>query len=153
MSDLKASTLIVYSDGGSRGNPGQAAGAVVMFWAGKEIESLGWYLGVATNNVAEYTALLNGILRCQSWSNGELPFPAGSWSDVAQLEFRLDSLLVVEQLNGRYRIKDSNMQNLSKKVFEALGVLGLPHRFVHVPRAQNSKADALVNQVLDDRKA
>lgn len=149
MTDLKSSTLTLFSDGGARGNPGPAAAGVVVYWGGREIFRSGVFLGKTTNNVAEYSALLVGIQKLMDWKNGSLPFPAGVWGDVQELEFCLDSQLVVEQLCGRYRIKDSNMQRLSREVFEKLSEINLPRRFVHIPRAKNAEADALVNEVLD----
>lgn len=149
MSDLKSSVLTLFSDGGARGNPGPAAGGVLIFWRGKEIFRHGEFLGTATNNVAEYSALLMGVRQCLDWKRGHSPFPQESWAEVQELEFCLDSQLVVEQLCGRYRIKDLNMQRLSRKVVEGLSAIGLPRRFTHIPRARNAEADALVNQVLD----
>lgn len=151
MTLLNDSKLVMFSDGGSRGNPGHAAGAVVMFWKQKEIFRLGSYLGLTTNNVAEYSALLEGLQQCLLWSCGDLPFPAGSWGGVKNIECRLDSQLVVEQLNGRYKIRDLNMQRLSSEVMEACRKIGLPFQFVYVPRKENSIADALVNATLDKR--
>ena len=151
MNGLNSSTLVLFSDGGSRGNPGHAAGGVVIFWKGQEIFRLGSYLGVTTNNVAEYSALLEGLQQCLLWSSGELPFPVGNWQEIGTIECRMDSQLVVEQMNGRYKIRDANMQKLSGEVFETLKKINLPHRIVYIPRKENAIADTLVNITLDKR--
>lgn len=126
----------LFADGGSRGNPGPAAsGAVLVDDSGAVIGEAGRYLGVATNNVAEWTALLIGL---------EMALDRG----MRSLRVRLDSELVVKQLCGEYRVKNPDLQVLHKRV------VSLTRRFeyldvAHVRRAQNVLADALVNRVLD----
>ena len=126
----------MFADGGSRGNPGPAAsGAVLVDEAGTVLREVGTYLGVATNNVAEWTALLTGL---------EAALELG----VDDLTVRLDSELVVKQLNGAYRVKHAGLIPLHARAKALL------RRFArvdvgHVPRKQNAIADALVNQVLD----
>lgn len=151
MSDLKSSTLTIFSDGGARGNPGPSAAGVLIFWNGKEIYRNGEFLGVATNNVAEYSALLLGVRKCVEWKKGLSTFPDGDWGKVQSLEFCLDSQLVVEQMSGRYRIKDPTMKRLSDEVFQGLLEIALPRHFSYIPRAKNAEADALVNLVLDSK--
>jgi ribonuclease HI len=126
----------LFADGGSRGNPGPAAsGAVLLDNAGERIGEVGAYLGVATNNVAEWTALLIGL-------------EAAAERGIRRLAVRLDSELVVKQLRGEYRVKHADLQPLYKRAvtllrrFEEVDVQ-------HVPRKQNSLADRLVNRVLD----
>lgn len=126
----------LFADGGSRGNPGpSASGAVLLDSAGECIQEVGAYLGVATNNVAEWTALLIGL-------------EAAAERGIRRLAVRLDSELVVKQLRGEYRVKHADLQPLYKRAVTLL------RRFdevdvQHVPRKQNSHADRLVNRVLD----
>ena len=139
--------MIIHTDGGSRGNPGHAAtGVVVLDDAGKDvIYESGVYLGIATNNTAEYEA----VARALEWvlaekKNDHLPTPQ-------TLSFKLDSQLVVEQLSGRYKIKQAHILTYVKKIHALLREIGFPATFTYVPRAQNAAADALVNQALDAR--
>jgi probable phosphoglycerate mutase len=128
--------LTVFADGGSRGNPGPAAsGAVVMDDAGTVLREIGTYLGVTTNNVAEWTGLITGL---------EAALELGA-NDIV---IRLDSELVIKQLTGVYRVKHPNMIPLHAKAKALL------RRFAHVdvahvPRRRNAAADAVVNAVLD----
>lgn len=126
----------MFADGGSRGNPGPAAaGAVVFDDAGVLLREVGTYLGVATNNVAEWTGLVTGL---------EAALDLG----VDDLSVRLDSELVVKQINGAYRVKNEGLIPLHAKAKALLRKFA--HVDVkHVPRKQNAVADALVNQVLD----
>ncbi len=133
------SELIIYSDGGSRGNPGPAAGAyVIKDTEGRVIDEAGVYLGVTTNNVAEYKALLAALEKAERLG-------------TKKVNCFLDSELVVKQLNGQYRIKEEKMRQLfgqiSKITKNFQGVT-----FHHVPRSQNKRADELVNQILDAQR-
>jgi ribonuclease HI len=131
--------LIVEADGGSRGNPGPAgSGSVVMDAAtGEVLAEVGRYLGVTTNNVAEYNALLAGVTR------------ALAIDPDAELHVRMDSKLVIEQMSGRWKVKNSAMAELAAQVRAAL--TGTPVRFEWVPRLDNSRADALANRAMDLR--
>lgn len=126
----------LFADGGSRGNPGPAAsGAVLLDANGALLEEVGEYLGIATNNVAEWTALLLGL-------------QAAANRGIRRLAVRLDSELVVRQVRGEYRVKHVDLQPLHRRA------LVLLKRFEHVdvrhvPRKQNAVADRLVNTVLD----
>ncbi|HTU82607.1 MAG TPA: ribonuclease HI family protein [Candidatus Acidoferrales bacterium] len=126
----------LFADGGSRGNPGPAAsGAVLIAPDGEPVEEAGAYLGIATNNVAEWNALLIGL---------EAALARG----VRRLSVRLDSELVVKQLLGEYRVKHADLQPLHRRA------VALLRRFeqvdvAHVPRKQNVLADRLVNRILD----
>jgi ribonuclease HI len=127
---------MLFADGGSRGNPGPAAsGAVLLDPAGELIEEIGAYLGIATNNVAEWTALILGL-------------EAAARRGIRRLGVRLDSELVVKQLGGEYRVKNEGLRPLHDRA------RGLLRNFAeveirHVPRKQNKLADAVVNRVLD----
>ncbi|HEX8690485.1 MAG TPA: reverse transcriptase-like protein, partial [Solirubrobacterales bacterium] len=128
--------LIVNVDGGARGNPGPAAvGAVVRGADGEVLEERGERIGVATNNVAEYRALLLGIERASALG-------------AAELELLGDSELVVRQVRGEYKVKDANLRQLHAEVKRALSDFEC-WSIRHVPRAENAEADRLVNRVLD----
>jgi probable phosphoglycerate mutase len=128
--------VTIFADGGSRGNPGPAAsGAVLTDEQGDVLREVGTFLGVTTNNVAEWTGLITGL---------EAALDLGA-TDVT---VRLDSELVVKQLSGQYRVKHPGLVPLHAKAKTLL------RRFErtdvgHVPRKQNAAADALVNQTLD----
>lgn len=134
--------LLIFTDGGSRGNPGPAAGGVVIKNdQNKIILKTSKYLGETTNNVAEYEALVlalqkaKGIFKAQKIKN-------------KNLECCLDSELVVKQLNHEYKIKDEGMQ----KLFIIVWNLTLDFdsvKFIHIPREENKLADEMVNRELD----
>jgi ribonuclease HI len=128
--------LVVNVDGGARGNPGPAAiGVVLRDGDGEIVEQHGERIGRATNNVAEYRALLAGI---------EMASARGA----EELELIGDSELVVRQVEGRYKVKDATMRELHTEVKRALA--GFESWSIHhVRREKNSDADRLVNQALD----
>lgn len=134
--DAVAPEATLFADGGSRGNPGPAASGAVLFDAnGALLEEVGEYLGTATNNVAEWTALLLGL-------------QAAANRGIRRLAVRLDSELVVRQMRGEYRVKHADLQPLHRRA------LALLRRFEHVDlrhvrRKENAAADRLVNRVLD----
>jgi ribonuclease HI len=126
----------LFADGGSRGNPGPAASGAVLFdESGAVLREVGTYLGVATNNVAEWTGLLTGL---------EAALELG----VDDIAVRLDSELVVKQISGVYRVKNEGLIPLHAKAKVLLRKFA--HVDVqHVRRKLNAAADAVVNQVLD----
>jgi ribonuclease HI len=129
--------LIVHVDGGARGNPGPAAiGVVVSDSDGNLIDELGEPIGPATNNVAEYRAVLRGI----EWARG---------LGADEVEIVNDSELVARQLTGAYKVKHPSMRPLHS---EATAALGAFERWSirTVPREQNARADELVNHALDE---
>ncbi|GAA1584167.1 bifunctional RNase H/acid phosphatase [Kribbella sancticallisti] len=130
--------VIVEADGGSRGNPGPAAyGALVRDPStGQVIAQAGVTIGVATNNVAEYSGLIAGL---------EL---AREFTPDASIEVRMDSKLVIEQMAGRWKIKHPDMKPLAIKA-QSLAPFGT--EWTWVPRAQNAAADALANMALDGK--
>jgi len=134
-----ARVLVIEADGGSRGNPGQAgSGSIVIDPAtGEVLAEVGRYLGVVSNNVAEYTALIEGVRR------------ALAIDPNAELHIRMDSKLVVEQMSGRWKIKHPDMAELAAVARQLL--TGTPVRFEWVPRLQNSRADAAANRAMDLR--
>lgn len=130
------SRAVVNVDGGARGNPGPAAiGVVVRDGDGELLEKLGEKIGTATNNVAEYRALLKGI---------ELAAAHGA----TDLELIGDSELVVRQVEGRYKVKSAGMKELHAEVKKALRDFD-SWSIRHVRRAENADADRLVNEALD----
>ena len=132
--------LRVFCDGGARGNPGPAGiGVVVKSSNGKKLHEFGKTIGVATNNVAEYTAVIEAL----EWI-------ASNFKKKPQhIEFFLDSQLVVLQLTGIYRIKDAKLRILLMKVREKEAQIGGNILYRHIPREVNTAADKLVNQALD----
>jgi ribonuclease HI len=126
----------MFADGGSRGNPGPAASGAVLFdEAGAVLREVGTYLGVATNNVAEWTGLVTGL---------EAAIELG----IDDLAVRLDSELVVKQISGQYRVKHEGLIPLHAKAKILLRKFARVD-VQHVRRKENAAADALVNQVLD----
>jgi ribonuclease HI len=128
--------VIVHVDGGARGNPGPAAiGVVISAADGSVLDELGERIGVATNNVAEYQALLRGLERAAALGAREVSLVN-------------DSELVAKQLTGAYRVKHPAMRPLHQEAMTALR--GFDRWQIRsVPRAENARADELVNQALD----
>jgi ribonuclease HI len=130
--------VVVNVDGGSRGNPGAAAiAAVVQGPGGGVLEEAAERIGTATNNVAEYRALLLGIERAAAIG-------------ATELELVGDSELIVRQVEGRYKVKDATMRELHAEVKKALSAFE-KWSIRHVRREHNSEADRLVNEALDGR--
>lgn len=135
---LETGNLIIYSDGGSRGNPGPAAcGAVVFDGGGQELKRLSNTIGNTTNNQAEYQALVMAL----NWVK-DTGMHVG-------ITCRLDSELVVKQLNGEYKMKNMDLKPWFNKVKELVVELGGSVWFEHIPREKNKIADFLVNEALD----
>ena len=128
--------VVVHVDGGARGNPGPAAiGVVVSTPAGEVLDELGERIGAATNHVAEYRALLRGVERARALG-------------ATEVEIVNDSELVAKQLTGAYKVKHPAMKPLHAQAVAALG--GFDRwRIRSVPRADNARADELVNEALD----
>ncbi len=128
--------LVVHVDGGSRGNPGPAAaGAVLHTPDGKLVAEAARTIGRATNNVAEYRALLLGLERARDLG-------------ATEVELINDSELIAKQVTGRYKVKHADMKPLHAAARDALA--GFERWTIRsVPRAENAQADALVNAALD----
>jgi len=134
--------LIIFTDGGSRGNPGPSAiGVVIQNEKGEALKKYGQTIGDATNNEAEYQAVIFALKKAKALFGKEK-------IKETQVEIRLDSELVAKQLNHEYKIEDSNIQPLFLKVWNLMMDFG-PLKFIAVPREQNKEADRLVNQALD----
>ncbi len=139
------STLFINTDGGARGNPGPAAIGVVFFdFDQKIIHEHKECIGVATNNQAEYKAIIKAlcILSKSKWQHEH--------DGNAKVICRLDSKLVVEQINGNFKVKNENIKIYIKQIKNLLSDLNKSIEFIHVPREQNKEADKLVNRALDD---
>ena len=137
--------FVVRTDGAARGNPGPAsAGAVLLSLARTDARnhraepdaSISDYLGIQTNNVAEYTAVVRAVA-------------LGLELGARRLELLLDSKLIVEQLAGRWRVKDAKLRPLWAEALRMLRTLPDGWTATHVPRAQNSLADAMCNEAID----
>ena len=129
--------LVLYADGAARGNPGPAgAGAVLYDEKGKLVAQMARPLGRATNNVAEYSALILGLVEAQR-------------RGATAIDVRMDSLLVVQQMRGLWKIKHPNMKPLALRA-GALFASFKTRTIAHVPREENTIADALSNKAVDE---
>ncbi len=131
--------VVVYTDGGARGNPGPAAFGVVIYNNKKEIlKKFGKYLGTKTNNEAEYEGVIAAL-------------EEASLLGAREVEIRMDSELAVRQLNNIYKVKNFRMQELVLRV-RKLELYFAKVTYKHIPREQNSRADEMVNQELDSHE-
>lgn len=136
--------ILIYTDGGARGNPGPAAiGAVIQDRKGEVVAEISEYIGEATNNIAEYEALIRALQTAKKLFGESLR--------NMNIEVRMDSELIVRQLAGVYKVKEPGL----KEKFAIVARLRLEDApntvFTHVRREQNAHADKLVNQALDAR--
>ena len=134
-----AEHILIYSDGGSRGNPGPSAAGFVMLNNDSVIDQGGEYIGITTNNQAEYHGVRLGLERALE-------------RGIKTLEFRIDSMLVVNQLNGLYKIKNRELWPINERI-QSLVAQFNNVKFHHVPRELNKMADALVNKLLDEHES
>ena len=134
----KLQNLIIEADGGSRGNPGPAGSGAVVIDAdtGEVLLEIAKYIGFATNNVAEYSALKAGL-------QGALKL-----NEAARILVRMDSKLVIEQMSGNWKIKHPDMIELAAEVKHLAS--GKDIKWMWIPREQNSRADALANKAMDE---
>lgn len=134
----RAKRLIVETDGAARGNPGLAgAGIIIRDDHGREIERIGRFLGVSTNNQAEYQALIIGL-------------EAVARHSPEAVTVRMDSELAVRQMNGQYKVRNPGIVPLYLKAAELAATL--PNiQFEHVPREKNPGADLVANVAIDSR--
>jgi ribonuclease HI len=133
-------TIYAFTDGASRGNPGESGiGVVVKDEKGDILLSEYGYIGIATNNIAEYSALIALLKRIK-----KLPH--------TRLIVHSDSELMVRQINGEYKVKDENIRKYYQKVLKLVD--GESHQFEvkHIPRSENSEADRLANKGIESRK-
>lgn len=134
---MPALHLKIWTDGGARGNPGPAGIGVVLEYGGKK-EKFQQFIGTATNNQAEYSAVILGLQKAKELG-------------AKTVDVFLDSELVVKQLNQKYKIKDKNLAGLFVKVWN-LSLDFKKIKFNHIYRNDNKEADRLVNQAIDAAK-
>lgn len=138
--EIDDDVLLIFTDGGSRGNPGPSASGYVILDSSQQIlDEGGEYLGITTNNQAEYQAVKLALEVAQKYG------------DSKELQFSIDSLLVVNQLNGKWKVKNNDLV----PVYQAIKDLSKSFKkvtFKHVRREFNKQADAKVNEVLDSRE-
>jgi len=128
--------ITIYTDGGSRGNPGPSAAAyVILDERNHRLEARGFYLGQATNNFAEYTALLRGLQRAKQIK-------------AKRVTVRSDSELLVRQINGEYKVKNTALQNLHSQSLTLLEQFS-DWQVKHIAREKNKEADKLVNRAIN----
>lgn len=135
--------LIIYTDGGSRGNPGPAAfGYVIKDAGGHVLKQHGEAIGKATNNEAEYQGVIAALKKSKQMLGKEK-------LKRTHIEVRMDSELAVRQLCGVYKIENEKLQPLFMELWNLRVELGGNVSFVHIPREQNKEADRMVNEALD----
>lgn len=133
------STFTLYTDGGARGNPGPAAtGIVIKNETNETIANYGEYLGEQTNNFAEYSALISGLKKAKELG-------------AEKIICKADSKLVIEQVSGRWKVKEPSLQPLVLEVYKLLQTFPKSYSLQHIPRELNKEADAEVNKVLDQQ--
>lgn len=137
--------FIIYTDGGSRGNPGKAAiGVVICNEKDQEVKKYGEYLGDnLTNNEAEYSAVIFALKKFKALFGKKL-------AENTDIELRADSELVVKQLNGEYKLENEKIQKFFIEIWN-LKIDFKNVKFKHIPRERNREADRLVNEALDER--
>lgn len=135
--------VFIYTDGGSRGNPGPAAlGIYIEDEKKDELARIGRKIGEATNNVAEYSAIVEGL----SWllsKKTEL--------NIESAFFYMDSQLAYSQLVGLFKVKNDKIRQFMFEIRQKEAELGIPIFYHHIPREKNTKADFMVNLALDNR--
>ena len=138
--------LKIFCDGGARGNPGPAAWAFIVYDDKNQIlAQKNEKMGEATNNVAEYTA----VIKTLEWLKDYMGHTKAQEKDKRQIRFYLDSQLVTSQLNGLYKVKNPRMRELIVKVREGEWEVGGNILYEYIPREKNKMADSLVNEALD----
>ena len=132
-----ARKLIIHTDGGARGNPGPAGCGAVLVWEGEKepAAEISYYMGVATNNQAEYTAIVLAIEKAKELG-------------ASEIDFYLDSELAVKQLNREYKVKNKELEKLFVSVYNKSQQFKKV-TFTHVRREFNKEADVLANQAMD----
>ncbi|MDI3534406.1 MAG: ribonuclease [Thermosediminibacterales bacterium] len=131
-------TLVIHTDGASRGNPGDAGIGIVVYNEDKTkiIKELYEYIGKTTNNVAEYTALLKGLKAVEALK-------------PKAIKIFLDSELIVKQINGEYKVRNEGLRPIYEDVKKLLRKFN--YTIEHIPREQNKKADELANKGIDEK--
>ncbi|OGK19982.1 hypothetical protein A3C23_04430 [Candidatus Roizmanbacteria bacterium RIFCSPHIGHO2_02_FULL_37_13b] len=130
--------LKIFTDGGSKGNPGPSAIGVSFIKDEKEVFKYREDIGLATNNVAEYAALIKAMELIKSNSSGFM-------DNVSTIVFNSDSKLMVNQVNGLYKVKNSRIREFIMKIRILESEIKLPIKYQQIPREKNLRADNLVN--------
>lgn len=136
------SKILIYTDGGSRGNPGPAAlGVYIEDGNHTELAKIGKKIGDTTNNVAEYSAITEGL----AWllANKDRV-------KIEEVHFYMDSQLAYSQITGLYKVKNARIRDFIFEIRQKEAELGLPVYYNHIPREKNKKADLMVNLALDN---
>lgn len=137
--------IIIYTDGGSRGNPGEGAIGVVIEGVGREKKRYSQTIGIVTNNEAEYQAVIFALKKIKQLVGKE------KLKNIT-VEIKLDSELVAKQLRGEYKIEERNLQLLFMEIWNLR--FDIPNIiFKHIPREQNKEADFLVNKSLNEKES
>ncbi len=137
------SKISVFTDGGSRGNPGPSAlGVYIEDGNGKKLTAIGKTLGITTNNVAEYSAIVEAFVWLLA-NDDSLP-------SNAKIYFYMDSQLAYSQLVGLYKIKNEKLRDMLFQIRKYEAELGRDVYYAHIPREQNTRADQMVNLALDN---
>jgi ribonuclease HI len=135
--------VTVFTDGGARGNPGPAAlGVFIQDENGKELARIGKAIGETTNNVAEYAAIIEGF----NWL-----LENKQRLNIESVNFFMDSQLACSQLSGVYKVKNPKIREFVFEIRQKEAKLGISITYAHVRREQNTKADFMVNQALDNQ--
>ncbi len=156
--------FIIHTDGGARGNPGPAAIGVVIeeitSSKGQETKKIlsefGKRIGETTNNVAEYSAIIEALTEVKILSRSEISLREriskfkSEYRKKTTIQFYLDSTLVVNQLNGNFKVKDVKLRELLLQVRMMEQEIGGDIRYEYVPREQNRRSDLFVNKALDE---
>ncbi|HMS22235.1 MAG TPA: ribonuclease HI family protein [Candidatus Levybacteria bacterium] len=132
--------LTIFCDGGSRNNPGEAAYGFVIYDGGKVVFKKGEKIGIATNNVAEYTAIVKALI----WVKENIPL-------CSDIHFFLDSALAVNQMNGVFKVKNEGLRSLYFTVKSLEKVMSIQTVYTAIPREKNKEADRMVNLALDGK--
>ena len=132
----------IYTDGASRGNPGESGIGAVIYKDGKQLKEIYEYIGIATNNDAEYEAVIKGLEGLKK-EEGMI--------EGAKIEIIADSELMVKQMKGEYKIKKHNLIEKSERLKKFIENNKLKISFKHVMREENTEADTLANKALDTR--
>jgi len=130
----------IYTDGASRGNPGLASVGAVIFEGDDVLGEIRHFLGIQTNNYAEYEAVAMALEKVLELGLAE-----------REVEIRLDSKLVAEQLSGNWKIKSDTIREQYNKVQDILSHGFAKVKYIHIPREQNKYADRLANEAIDNR--
>ena len=134
------SLVTVYTDGASRGNPGNAGIGVVLYdESGNELAKHKKYIGLQTNNIAEYTALIESLNLLESRSLND-----------SKITFYSDSNLLVNQISGNFIIRNEGLRKLSLEFWRIVKKLGMEFEIIHIPREKNKVADKLANEAIDE---